>query len=201
MIDDTTIGAFGDEIEKISGALADGAKKVLDTGKKWMSTGWNKPLGLWEKSPLKVGPIPAGSSKKDAIQAAQKARTWQERPDATWMGKGKVTKYLPVGDKSLTTGFTGMMIPAAIRKEDSMGLERSRGERVSGLAGGTVGGLLGMGAMSHLPMKGWGLTRTIAGGVIGGMAGEHAATMPFRRKAEMPAQQMVEQPQMGNGVA
>jgi hypothetical protein len=105
------------------------------------------------------------------------------------MGKGRFTKYLPIGDKSIATAFVGASLPGALKKEDPHGLDRSRAERLSGLAGSTLGGFMGTGALASLPMKRFKLLRAIAGGLGGSMLGERAATAPFRAarmKAEMP---------------
>lgn len=56
---------------------------------------------------------------------------------------GGLTKYLPVGPKSMTLGFTAASLPGALRKEDPSGEGRSRVERMGGVLGGTVAGLAG----------------------------------------------------------
>lgn len=182
MIDNITLNGFGDEMEKISGLIGD----VGRTAKKWMSTGWNKPAGMFEKVRHTEGALKG----QKAMDTAGK-QVWRERPNATWMGQGKITKHLPVGDKSIVTGLTGMAVPAAVSQEDREGLGRSRSERMSGLAGGTAGSLMGMGALAHLPIKGLGITRAIIGGIGGGIAGERLATAPHRamRKAQLPTEQ------------
>lgn len=208
MIDNTTLNAFSDELEKISGLIGD----VGRTAKKWVSTGWNKPSGLFERAVHTEGPM-AG---KKVLDSAGK-HVWKERPNATWMGRGTnsvdgtpalpwsqrkgVTKYLPVGDKGIVAGLTAASLPGALKEEDPAGAGRSRGERLSGLAGGTVGSLMGMGAMAHLPMKGWGVTRSIIGGLGGSIIGERMATAPSRalRKAQMPAQQAQQAPEPAAG--
>lgn len=201
MIDDTSLDAFGDELTKISGMIGNLGK----TMRNWVSTGWNKPAGMWEKAVH-----PAGPNKGQKILDSAGKQVWHERPNATWMGRGvskepgihrfgDVTRALPIGDKSIVTGITALSAPSALRKEDSEGLGRSRAERVSGLAGGSVGSLMGMGALARLPMKSLGITRSIIGGLGGGIIGERMATGPFRRaRAEMPAGPM-QQPVL-NGV-
>jgi len=211
MIDNTTLNAFSDELEKISGLLGD----VGRTAKKWVSSGWNKPSGLYEAATHEVPKMVKGAPvmhKGQKVLVRQKLKdeagkqVWKERPDATWMGRGNnsvdgeaalpwnqrkgVTKYLPVGDKGILTGLTAASLPGALSQQDPHGLDRSRGERVSGLAGGTIGSLMGMGAMAHLPMKRFGIPRAIIGGIGGSIIGERVATAPHRalRKAEMPDQ-------------
>lgn len=223
MINDTSINAFGDELTKIAGLLGD----IGRTAKKWVSTGWNKPSGLYEKARHLEGPM-----KGKAVMDTAGKQVWKERPKATWMGRGNnsvegeaalpwsqrkgVTKYLPVGDKGITAGVTAAMIPAAISKEDPQGMQRTQGERVSGLVGSTVGGLAGMGAMAHLPsnplswargakaipMRGLGITRSIIGGIGGSIIGERMATAPNRalRRVQMPTQEL-QDPAVSGGVA
>ena len=185
MIDDTIIDAFGDELSKIAGLIGDTGRAL----KTFARTGWNKPAGIYEKAKHMEGALKG----KNMLDAAGK-QVWHERPDATWFGKGKVTRYLPIGDKSIISGITAASIPGAVRKEDDTGQNRSRAERVSGLAGGTLGSVLGMGALAHIPgfrgtgpMKSLGITRAIIGGLGGGILGEHLATKPFHAgKAQLP---------------
>lgn len=203
MIDDTSLDAFGDELTKIAGMIGNMGK----TMRNWVSTGWNKPAGMWEKAVHTAGP----NKGQKMLDTAGK-QVWHERPDATWMGRGvskepgihrmgDVTRALPIGDKSIVTGLTALSAPSALKKEDHEGLGRSRAERVSGLVGGSVGGLMGMGALASLPMKRLGITRSIVGGLGGGIIGERMATGPFRRaRAEMPVAAPTEQ-SVPNGVA
>jgi hypothetical protein len=220
MIEETTFNAFSDELKKIAG-LADIAKGVgrwAKTAPKWIQTGWEKPVGLYEKATHEVPQMVAGKNvmKKVPLKNEAGEQVWHNRPDATWMGRGNgpqdapwkdrtgVTKYLPVGDKAIYTGLTAAALPGAMKKEDPQGAGRSRAERVSGLAGSTLGALAGMGAAAHLPMKGLGITRSIIGGLGGSLLGERMATSPFRhsRKAEMPAvaPQQVAPPPVGGAV-
>jgi len=195
MIDDTTIDAFGDELAKISGMIGNMGKAITQS----VRTGWNKPLGLWEKAKHVEGPLKG----KGVMDAAGK-QVWKKRPDATFMGQGKYTKYLPIGDKAINSAVIASGVPGAVAKEDPQGAGRSRAERISGLAGGTIGMLAGQGAMSHIPIKGLGITRSIVGGLGGGIIGERMATGPFRRaRAEMPPVPQAEQSQqpVPNGVA
>ncbi len=204
MMSELLFRSFSDELQKIAG-LADAAKGVgkwLKTAPEWISTGWKKPVGLYEKATHEIPhPTVPGKMQKVDLKDAAGKQVWHDRPEATWMGRGvtpgpginragDITKVLPVGDKSIYTGLTALAVPAALKKEDPQGLERSRAERVSGLAGSTVGALAGMGAMAHLPMKGLGITRSIVGGLGGSILGERLATKPFRGKAEMPPAQV-----------
>lgn len=91
-----------------------------------------------------------------------------------WMGAGKYTKYLPVGEKSLTLGSAAALAPSALRKEDPSGSGRSRLERVGALAGGTLAGIAGARA---------GLIPSIAVGMGGEYLGGRAGRLVSKRKA------------------
>lgn len=167
-MDTATVSAFGDELEKIAmfGAMG-----------KAVSRGWHYPAGMWTKKVVDGG--------KSAWEPAQKA---------TFMGKGKITKYLPVGDKSFATGVAALGAPSALAKEDPSGQGRSRTERVSGLVGSTLGGFAGAGALGSLsykgnPVKALPVARSLVGAVGGSILGERMATAPSRyarTRAEMP---------------
>ncbi len=162
MINTSTVSALGDELAKIA---------FLGAMGKAVSRGWHFPSGMWTKT----------------MQGGKPA--WEAAEKATFMGKGKFTKNLPIGDKSITTAITAAALPGALKKEDPMGEGRSRLERLSGLAGSTLGGFAGSGAMSSLPMKKLPVARSIVGAIGGSMLGERLSTAPFRAaraKAEMP---------------
>ncbi len=76
---------------------------------------------------------------------------------------------------------TSAQLPGALREDDASGQNRSRTERVMGLAGDTLGGLAGMGVGArHLPtsgMKGF-LAQGVAA-TAGSVLGQKAATLPF----------------------
>ncbi len=89
---------------------------------------------------------------------------------------------LPIGAKSLTVGFTAAQLPGALSQNDPTGQERSRTERVSRLAGETVGGLAGSGMLiSAIPAKYRGLrmAANFAGGMLGMGVGGAVAAAPF----------------------
>ena len=98
----------------------------------------------------------------------------------TWRSK------LPIGGKTLTVGFTGLALPNAVRKEDPAGLGRSRAERLSQLGASTVGGLMGVGALMRDGKIGLG--KSLIGGIGGSMAGEYAASLPFRKARQQRIQ-------------
>jgi hypothetical protein len=123
---------------------------------------------------------------------------------------GGLTKALPVGAKTMTVLPALTMLPAALKREDPNGLNRSRTERTLGVAGSTIGGLAGsaMGArmMPRSPLLG-----PLLGGVAGSFIGEKATSIPFaarRAKMQQPQpqpQQMYQQPAVnpygqGNGI-
>lgn len=63
----------------------------------------------------------------------------------TWRGKGKYTKYLPVGDKSITAGFLASSVPGAVAKEDPTGRGRSRLRRIGETAAANAAYVAGVG--------------------------------------------------------
>lgn len=139
----------------------------------------------------------------------------------TWFGKGRVmtpgmsgaqkftenltslggaTRALPIGGKSMMMLGTGLMARDALKPQDPSGRDRSRAERVTGLAGNTVGGLVGSTLLSRaVPSSRF--IAPILGGIGGGMLGEKIVTKPFKMMRDrQQAQQtqpvpQVEQPQ------
>jgi hypothetical protein len=107
---------------------------------------------------------------------------------------GGATKHLPVGTKSLMLAGTAAMLPSTLKKEDPSGQGRSRAERLTGLAGSTVGGLFGVGAMLNSGRFGTG-TSNIAGGIGGSMLGERIFTAPWRHRRKVRAMQEQQQQQ------
>lgn len=135
----------------------------------------------------------------------------------TWMGQGRVitpgmgrgarmmeeatslgglTKALPIGSKSMMMLGTGLMARDAMRAQDPSGHQRSRTERMTGLAGNTVGGLIGS-TLASRALPGSRLLAPIAGGVAGGMLGEKMVTAPWRHARQQPMAQPAQQ-QMPN---
>lgn len=96
---------------------------------------------------------------------------------------GGLTKALPVGNKAMMAIPTAVMAAHALRGQDPTGQERSRTERISGLAANTVGGLAGS-AMAMRALKGRGgflgaMAAPMIGGMLGGSLAEKAVTAPF----------------------
>lgn len=142
---------------------------------------------------------------------------WHGTPgnEATWFGKGRqitpgmgrgarmmeeatslggLTRALPVGAKSMMLLGTGLMAREALKKEDPTGHQRSRTERMTGLAGNTVGGLVGS-AVGNRVMPG--MIGSLGGGILGGLAGEKILSAPFaaaRRHRMAQQQQTPQQP-------
>ncbi len=98
---------------------------------------------------------------------------------------GGLTKALPIGAKSMMAASTAMMAAQALKKEDPTNQERSRAERLSGVAANTVGGLVGSSlALKAFKGRGGGLGAIAApliGGGLGALAAEKVVTSPFRR--------------------
>lgn len=101
-------------------------------------------------------------------------------------------------NKGLMLLGTGLMAKDAIKPTDPSGIGRSRSERLTGLAGNTIGGMAGSSAMLRL-MPNRPILGGIVGGVAGGMLGEKLVTNPWaRRRADRIAAQrraMQAQPQ------
>ncbi len=166
-LDQVTYRAFQDEIVKIGAPLPKGAvlNKLRGAGrtlKGWVRKGWDDPMNQ--------GMVP------DKVNPGKKVKGWD------WWGKGKYTRHLPIGGKSVFVGLTAPAIPGVLRKKDPYGAQRSRAERSVDLGSSVVGGLAGGGAMIGLPMKGWTGTRALVGGVGGAMLAARLATMPWRRR-------------------
>jgi hypothetical protein len=115
--------------------------------------------------------------------------------------------HAPVGllGKGLMVASTVPMAQQAMAAEDPAGLDRSRPERVVGMAGNLAGGLAGSAlamraaAPKKLPIgikPSLGLKGTLAGlaGAIGGsMLGERITTAPFSALPRQPPQQQMQQ--------
>lgn len=83
-------------------------------------------------------------------------------------------------NKGLMLLGTGLMAKDAIKPVDASGMERSRSERLTGLAGNTIGGMAGSSAMLRL-MPNRPVMGGIVGGIAGGMLGEQLVTKPWAR--------------------
>jgi len=90
--------------------------------------------------------------------------------DSKWMGEGKITKYLPVGMKSMTVGFAAPGLHEAYQatKEPTTPTgEGGAAEKLLGEVGGTGGFLTGMASKKFLP----GMALMMAGQYAGGKMG------------------------------
>lgn len=180
-MNDTTFLAFGDEFIKI--AFIQKLKNGLTNA---LKEGWSGPDGsknTWMGQGLNLRP--------------GQGRLGRTVERATSLGG--LTKALPVGAKTMMLAGTGVMAAQALRKQDPTGMERSRAERITGLAGNTAGGLVG----SALGARRFGMLGAIGGGILGGMAGEKVTSAPFAamrhaRMQQPQAQQPV--PQQYEGV-
>ena len=153
-----TFAAFGDELTKIAffQKLRSGFVNALKEG--WHGT--PESPSTWMGEGMKTHP---GMS--------YPGKAWQQ-----FSSLGGLTKALPVGAKSLMLLGTGLMARDALKPVDPTGRERSRTERLTGLAGNTVGGLVGSAVGNRIAP---GFMGTIGGGIIGGMAGEKLVAAPF----------------------
>jgi hypothetical protein len=184
-----TFKAFGDELTKIAffQKLRSGFSDALHTG--------------WHGTKAQPG-IPAqpqtwmGQGLASAAERAQMG-TLGKAVD-TVSSLGGATKYLPVGGKGMMMLGTGLMAREALRPADASGLERSRAERLTGLAANTVGSLAGTGALLKTQLgRKHPFIANLVGGIGGGLGAEKLVTAPFKRsrmknkkqRAAMEAQQ------------
>lgn len=163
--------SFGDEFIKIAfiKKLSNAFMNVLREG--WHGT--KESPNKWLGEGRSLSPSYAG-------------RAWQEASSL-----GGMTRVLPVGAKSMMLIGTGAMIPSTLTKTDPTGQQRSRTERVVGLAGNTIGGLAGSVIGSRLSPRFGG----IVGGIGGGILAEKALTKPFAN-----SRQQAQSPTMAEGV-
>jgi len=104
-----------------------------------------------------------------------------------WTGKTRATKYLPVGEKGMFTGFTAGAIPSIVgAKEPTPTGEGGTIERLLGETGGAAGWLLGTGTGGMLaPMALWyGLHR--GGSAAGRILDRMRAGASLQQAAEAP---------------
>jgi hypothetical protein len=181
-MNDRTFLAFGDELVKIAflQKVRNGFMSALKEG--WHGTKENPATWF-------------GQGRKITPDMNTRQRMWEEASSL-----GGATKALPIGAKSMMMLGTGLMARDALRPQDPSGRDRSRTERLTGLAGNTVGGLVGS-SLASRAIPGSRFLAPILGGVAGGMLGERVTTAPFRaaRNARMGAQegyqnQMQQQP-------
>jgi len=157
--------AFGDELTKIAfyQKLRNGFVDALKAG--------------WHGTPEQVrsgqGATWFGQGRQIKPGMSYPARAMEE---ATSLGG--LTKALPVGAKSMMLLGTGLMARDALRQDDPSGMNRSRKERMVGLAGNTIGGLAGAGLAAKFA-PGSKFLAPVAGGMLGGMAGEKILTAPW----------------------
>jgi hypothetical protein len=111
-------------------------------------------------------------------------------------------RKLPLGGKSMTLATTALQLPGALGREDPTGRGHSRAERVTGLAGNTLGGMAATGALMRTALGAkHPIIASMVGGIGGGLMGERLATTPwalarrgFRRH---PAPQMLSKDDAG----
>lgn len=168
---DALISAFSDELVKIAvfQKLRKGFMNTLKEG--WHGTPDNEATWFGQGRQIRPGMGPW-------------ARRFEELTSL-----GGATRALPVGAKSMMLLGTGLMAREALRPTDPSGRQRSRAERLSGLAGNTVGGLVGSALGNRFSP---GLVGSMVGGIAGSEIGERLTASPFsamRRHGTGPQQQ------------
>lgn len=157
-MDGVTFQAFGDELVKIAffQTVRKGFVNALKEG--WHGTPGNEATWFGKGREIRPG-------------MGRVARAAEEMTSL-----GGATRALPVGSKSMMALGTGLMAREALKPVDPTGQDRSRTERLSGLAANTVGGLVGSAVGNRLRP---GLIGSIGGGLVGGLAAEKLVTAPF----------------------
>lgn len=181
-MNDQTFLAFGDELTKIAFF-----QKVRDGFTRALKEGWH---GTPEQIARGEGQAWFGKGRQITPGMSRGARMMEE-----FTSLGGLTRALPVGSKSMMLLGTGLMAREALKRHDATGQGRSRPERVSGLAGNTIGGLVGSAlAMRARPRSGF--LAPMLGGIAGGMVGERLMTAPFKafRHPQPQPQQMQQMP-------
>lgn len=157
-MDGTTFQAFGDELVKIAffQTLRRGFVGALREG--WHGTPGNEMTWFGKGREMRPG-------------MGRKARMAEEMTSL-----GGATKALPLGGKSLMALSTGLMAREALKPADPTGQDRSRTERLTGLAANTVGGLVGSAFGNRFRP---GVLGSLGGGIAGGLAAEKMVAAPF----------------------
>lgn len=180
----TSVSAFRDELIKI--ALFAEARKGLTNALKEGWHGTKESPNTWFGQGRQITP---GMS------------SWARRAEEA-TSLGGATKALPVGAKSMTLLATGLAARDALRSTDPTGRDRSRVERIGGLAGSTMGGLIGSAIGNRIRP---GIIGNLVGGTLGSIAGEKIVTAPMkmlhRRRPQPQLQEQVVQPDQYNGVS
>lgn len=171
-MDPVSVSSFRSEMEKIAYARAafntvqkaapgfmGGARAVANKGKEFVRKGWDD--------------IGEGGARGGWMGAAKNAKG-----ETKW--HHQVRSRLPIGGKSMTVGFTALAAPSVLKKEDPMGRGRSRLQRATGLAAGTLGGLAGVGAVMRGKVRP-GFMKSMAGGIGGAVGAEYLASKPFNK--------------------
>lgn len=177
------------EKRKTAGFMANVGSRIANTAKTVggavggaLSKGWHYGSDVPGKGWLGTGAQISEAMKKPGVMNAL-GRGFEH---ATSLGGA--TKYLPVGTKSLTLIGGAMDLHQGLKKEDPTGQGRSRVERLSGAAGGTLAGL----AASPLGLKA--LPIGMAAGWAAGRLGR--AISPRKTPNQLPTApaQVVQQP-------
>lgn len=201
--------AFGDELTKIAfyGAIRKGYENELEkiaffgaatNAAKTIGKGLGKAIGVGWHGVKDV----ANPELEQKFLGFGKAHNYDKMslPGKAFdqvTSLGGATKYLPVGAKSMMLLGAGMQAREALKPEDPTGRQRSKAERLTGLAANTVGGLAGVGmAMKVMPKNPF--IANVVGGIGGGLLADNIATSPWKKaRSRRIAQARVEQNRLG----
>lgn len=174
-----TFQAFGEELTKIAflKTIRNGFTQAVKDG--WHGTKAQQAAGMGQTWFGKGRQIKPGMSNN--------ARRLEELTSL-----GGLTRLMPVGNKAMMAMGTAMMAREAIRPDDPTGQQRSVPERVSALAGDTIGGLAGAGLAARLA-PGSNLIAPLVGTMAGSHFGRKVTTAPWAHKHQQPEQQPQEQ--------
>lgn len=144
--------------------------KSVDRAAALKNTFKSAHLGQHLDKPLKLGATLSGKHGKRGKAFAE------ELSRRGWTGQGKLTKYIPVGEKGMQTGFAAMAVPTVMNASMKGGKYGEGGKFEVGL-----GEIAGVGAT--VASGGMGLIPAIAmGSIVGGAARKVGRTVDRYRK-------------------
>lgn len=175
------VNAFMDELYK----AADWKTKALELAKHYGQRGWDATVGSLGKGVSRAGELiqapiettrkgwqsfgkgKATETLKEIYKKHGKKGLAKELSRRGWTGSGRITKYLPVGDKALVTGFTGHGL-----YQTATGPREDVGKNLGSTALGNLAWVAGGAGRRGLPLLGsLGLLMggSMAGEAVGGV--------------------------------
>jgi hypothetical protein len=157
-------------------------KKVLDTRKSQIAAGAADGATLGDKAKgFLAKNLGAGQWLQPGAKTSQGAQGVAERLSrGGWTGEGRLTKYMPLGQKGGHALYAGMAVPGLVKsmKHGDTG-QGGVAEQAGGLAGFTIPGIAGAGlGMTPLVMA---LGASEAGKYLGRKIDQRNDPQPFER--------------------